>query len=101
MAWIDSPVSAYSSLLGGLTCTVPGFIVAKRFQRIKASADHGSIVRGELVKFALSVVFFIAVFTLVEPLAVVYFFGTFAVLQLAWVVVPLQEARRLRRTDKS
>lgn len=51
------------------------------------------IVRGELVKFILSIVLFIGVFTLVKPLNALFFFATFIGMQLLYAVVPLFEAR--------
>lgn len=51
------------------------------------------IVRGELVKFILSIVLFIGVFTLVNPLSALFFFATFIGVQLLYAVIPFIEAK--------
>jgi ATP synthase protein I len=96
-------VAAYSSLLGGMVTVLPGFIAARRLRNsllIKQSELLGGIstlvVRGELVKFALSVMLFIAIFILVTRLSAAFFFTTFAGTQLIYLVLPVVEANRLR-----
>ena len=96
-------VAAYSSLLGGLVTVVPGFVAARRLRSILAIRQpelpggvNTLVVRGELVKFALSVILFIAIFALVTRLSAAFFFATFAGTQLLYLVLPVVEAIRLR-----
>jgi F0F1-type ATP synthase assembly protein I len=50
------------------------------------------LVRGELVKFLLSIVLFLGIFVAVNPLNALFFFGTFVAMQLLYAIVPLVEA---------
>ena len=96
-------VAAYSALLGGLVTVIPGFVAARRLRTSLTMSQpelsgglNTSVVRGELVKFALSVIMFIAIFALVTRLSAVFFFGTFAGTQLLYLVLPVVEANQLR-----
>ena len=51
------------------------------------------VVRGELVKFLLSIVLFVGIFVAVNPLNALFFFGTFVAMQLLYVIGPLIDAR--------
>lgn len=80
-------------------CVVPGVFIL--FQSEKAQAARGpglgEAMRGEVGKLLITGVLFAAVFIGVKPIDVVAFFGTFVVLQLAYVIVPLIDARRMMR----
>jgi len=102
MCLIFGLAAAYSTLLGGLVCVVPGFIAArmvitKGVRLEKSETGLGPVIRSELTKLVLSVVLFIATFTLVKTLDVLFFFGAFIGLQLVYVAVPVMEANLLRR----
>ena len=87
----------YSALLGGLVCVVPGLYVLAMSIRPAASGSSGigNVLRGEAGKFALSIMLFALIFTFVQPINVLVFFGTFVGLQLLYAIVPLIEAKRL------
>ena len=51
------------------------------------------MVRGELLKFLLSIGLFVGIFVAVHPLNALFFFGTFVGMQLLYAIVPLVEAR--------
>lgn len=80
-------VSGYSALLGGLTCVLPNAFLALRLVVSRRDPGAGSLVRaayiGELGKLALTVLMFVAVFTLVKPLAPLALFVGFIAAQLA------------------
>jgi len=102
MCLVFGLAAAYSTLLGGLVCVVPGFIAArmvitKGVRLEKYETGLGPVIRSELTKWVLSVVLFIATFTLVKTLDVLFFFGAFIGLQLVHLAVPVTEANRLRR----
>lgn len=102
-------VAAYSAFLGGLVTVLPGYVAARRLRiglmRIRqselSSGVNTLVVRGELVKFALSVILFIAIFVMVASLNAAYFFATFAGSQLLYLVLPVVEANRLRNRFKN
>ncbi len=100
MCLIFGLAAAYSILLGGLVCVVPGYIAA-RMVVAKGVRPNGSglgpVIRSELTKLVLSIVLFIATFTLVNTLDVFFFFGAFIGLQLVYLAVPVMEANLLRR----
>ena len=66
-------VSAYSALLGGLTCVIPNAFLALRLVVPRRDSGPGALLRaayiGEIGKLALTVLMFTIVFTLVRPLA--------------------------------
>lgn len=84
-------VVAYSVALGGLCCVIPGGFAAYRMShptvRVSEAASHVAMAQGG--KFTLTIVMLIAVFSTVDPLAAVYFFGTMLVVQSAYAVEPL------------
>jgi ATP synthase protein I len=83
---IDGRVSAYSSLLGGLTCVIPNAFLALRLVVPRRDPGAGALVRaayiGELGKLALTVLMFGLVFSLVRPLAALPLFAGFIGAQL-------------------
>ena len=96
-------VQAYSALLGGMVTVLPGYVAARRLRTSLSirqpeiiGGGKSLVVRGELVKFALSVILFIAIFVLVKHLSAAFFFATFAGTQLLYLVLPVIEANRLR-----
>ena len=84
---IDGRVSAYSALLGGLTCVIPNAFLALRLAVPRRDRGAGALMQaayiGELGKLALTVLMFGMVFTLVRPLAAGPLFAAFIAAQLA------------------
>jgi ATP synthase protein I len=82
----EGRVSAYSALLGGLTCVMPNAFLALRLAVPRRDPGAGALVRaayiGELGKLALTVLMFGMVFTLVRPLAALPLFAGFIAAQL-------------------
>ena len=82
----DGYVSAYSALLGGLTCVIPNAFLALRLAVPRRDPGAGALVSaayiGELGKLALTVLMFSLVFTLVRPLAAGPLFAGFIAAQL-------------------
>jgi ATP synthase protein I len=79
-------VSAWSVLLGGLTCVIPNSFLALRLVLPRRDPGAGALVRaayiGEIGKLALTVLMFSLVFTLVRPLAAGPLFTGFIAAQL-------------------
>ncbi len=79
-------VSAYSALLGGMTCVIPNAFLALRLVVPRRDQGPGALVRaayiGETGKLALTVIMFTIVFTLVRPLAAGALFAGFIAAQL-------------------
>ncbi len=96
--WVFDWVAAYSALLGGLTCVIPGlYTLATSLQGGDAGNGFARVIKGEGGRLAITIAMFLAVFIFVKPLNVLAFFGLFAVLQFFYAVVPVLDARRLRR----
>ena len=87
--WFFDWVAAYSALLGGLACVLPGlYLFATSLQPPSAGSGLGKALKGEAGRLAITIAIFLGVFALVRPLDVLAFFGAFAVLQLAyWVAL--------------
>ena len=83
---IEERVSAYSVLLGGLTCVIPNAFLALRLVVPRRDPGASGLVRaayiGEIGKVALTVLMFSLVFTLVRPLAAMPLFIGFIAAQL-------------------
>ncbi len=97
-------VAAWSSLLGGFACICPGLYAAIRLKKAVHAEEAsgggsglGPVLMGELGRIVLSAVIFIVVFMTVKPLNVLSFFGTFIVLQLCHVLIPLVDSLRMRK----
>ncbi len=97
------PVVGYSILLGGLCCVVPGAFAAYRMSlptvQVSEAASH--VAKAQVGKFALTVCLLIVVFSQVEPLSGLFFFGTMAVVQLAYVVEPLLHRQYLSNLTRN
>lgn len=91
--------AAYSAMLGGLSVVVPGAVVAGIYER-SAGRLMRPVIQGELWKFALSIICFTGVFTLVRPLNAGFYFGMFVMAQAMFAVIPLIDASRLRSPPK-
>ncbi len=91
-------VAAYSAFLGGMSSALPGMLAVWRLRRAEANGFAG-VLQSELWKFAGSAAMFIAVFVLVKPLNAGYFFGAFIAVHLLYAVIPVLQARRLRRVE--
>ena len=96
-------VSAYSALLGGLTCVIPNAFLALRLVMPRRDPGAGALIQaaylGEVGKLALTVIMFILVFTLVQPLAAGALFTGFIAAQLATFAGFLMRDRDEQRTD--
>ncbi|MBB1488343.1 F0F1 ATP synthase subunit I [Oceanospirillum sediminis] len=86
-------VSAYSALLGGVVCFMPNLYFAWAAFRHQGAQMAKQIVKSfykaEAVKFGLTAVLFALVFALVRPLNPIYFFLTYAVVQVVHWLSPL------------
>lgn len=85
-------VWAYSVLLGGLVCVIPNAFMAQRF--VSAVSQErgkvfGRLIAGEAGKLLLTACLFVLVFTLVEPLQMLLFFGALLVVQLFTWAAPV------------
>ena len=86
-------VYVISAAVGGLACAVPNaFLLWKLFQYKGASAAQKitrSFYQGEAGKFALTMLAFVLIFTLIDPVEPVALFGAFIVVQLVNWFTPL------------
>lgn len=89
-------VAAYSILLGGLVCVVPGMFAAYRLSRQTAnvSVAASDMVMAELGKFTLTFGLLVVIFTQVKPLDALFFFGSLVVAHVFYVVVPLMDRHK-------
>ena len=90
-------LSALSALMAGVVCLIPsGFVLVMSLREISpGETGLANAVRGEVGKFALSILLFALVFAFVKPLDAVAFFATFVVLQLCTAIAPWLRARRM------
>lgn len=97
LALIIGPVASTSALLAGGIAILPGLYTLMMSRRPVSADDNGLglVLKGEIGRLVLAGVLFALVFTQVSPLDAVVLFGTFALLQVAYIVIPLIEARRL------
>ena len=97
-------VAGYSALTGGLICVLPNAFLALRLLVPRSDPGPKALLRaayaGELGKLALTVIMFIAVFTLVRPLAVGALFAGFIAGQLATFAGFLMRDRTATMADK-
>ena len=91
-------VAAYSAIVGGLVCVLPGLYAAIRMSKKigRDSSGLSPVLAGELGKLALSIALFVMAFMIIKPLDAVSFFGTFMASQLVYIAAPLVRANRLR-----
>jgi ATP synthase protein I len=85
-------VSAYSVLLGGLVCVIPNAFMAQRFVSafgLERGKAFSRLIAGEAGKLLMTAGLFVLVFTLVEPLQKVLFFGALLVVQLFGLAAPV------------
>ena len=96
---VVSELTAWSALLGGLVCVIPGIYIlllsSWRHPQTAASTGLGIVLSGEAGKYGLSIVLFVLVFTLVQPLDPLVFFSVFGGLQLINLLLP-----KLRQVEK-
>ena len=98
LLWLlESRLSGYSALIGGLIFVIPNAYFAHRTYRYQGARQMhlavSNIFRAESIKLALTAVFFAAVFTLMEPVHVPALLFTFAVMvvlgtALRWLIRP-------------
>ena len=76
---------------------VPGLFSLAMSRRpvLRGDSGLGLVIKGAIGRLLIAGVLFVLVFTQVNPLNAVVLFVTFGLLQLAYVVVPVLEARRL------
>ena len=83
---IGGSVAGYSALLGSLVAVVPNAFLALRLAVPRRDPGAHALVRaayiGELGKLALTVLFFVLVFTLVKPLSAAALFAAFIATQM-------------------
>lgn len=83
-------IAAYSAFLGGLISAAPSaYFAYKTFEHRGARATEqmiASVFKGEAVKLGLMAAGFALTFASVKPLAPVWVFGGFVVVQLAGIV---------------
>ena len=86
-------VHAASAFIGGLACAIPNsYLTWKAFRYRGASAAQNiarSFYQGEAGKFALTVLAFVLIFTLVKPIEPLSLFGAFVLVQAVNWFTPL------------
>ena len=89
--------AAWSALLAGLVCVLPGlYMLGVSLRPVRAgSSGLGLAIRGEVGRLALSAALFAWVFVFCRELHAAAFFATFIMLQAAGMAAPLLNARRL------
>lgn len=91
-------VYAISAAVGGLACAIPnGYLVWKLFQYRGAHAAQKivkSFYQGEAGKFALTMLAFVLIFTLIDTIEPVVLFGAFIAVQLVNWFTPLLIGRQ-------
>ena len=98
-------VAGYSALLGGLITVLPNAFLALRLALPRRDPGAQALVRaayvGELGKFALTVLFFSLVFTMVRPLSAAALFAGFIATQLVTLTGFLMQSGQQRETSNS
>ena len=94
-----SKIAAISVLLAGVSSFLPTlFVLILSLKPMTPGLTGlGQVLRGEAGKFALTIALLTSIFTLVKPLSVAAFFGTFVLMQLCQALVPLVDANRLMK----
>ncbi|MET4692249.1 F0F1 ATP synthase subunit I [Endozoicomonas lisbonensis] len=91
-------IHATSAFLGGLACSIPNaYLVWKAFRYRGANAAQKiarSFYQGEAGKFALTMLAFVLIFTLVKPVEPLSLFGAFVLVQAVNWFTPLLVGRR-------
>ena len=92
-----SKVAAISALLAGVSSFLPTLfvLILSLKPMTPGQTGLGQVLRGEAGKFALTIGLLTSIFTLVKPLSVAAFFGTFVLMQLCQALIPLVDANRL------
>lgn len=84
---------AVSALSGGLACSIPNAYLVWRAFRYRGASAAQEIVRsfyqGEAGKFALTILAFILIFTLIPSIEPLAMFGAFALIQAVSWLTPL------------
>ena len=94
-----SKVAAISALLAGVSSFLPTLfvLILSLKPMTPGRTGLGKVLRGEAGKFALTIALLAGIFTLMKPLSVAVFFGTFVLMQLCQALVPLVDANRLMK----
>tara|TARA_Y100001934_G_scaffold260498_1_gene332795 strand:+ start:663 stop:1067 length:405 start_codon:yes stop_codon:yes gene_type:complete len=94
-----SKVVTISIVLAGLSSILPTMFVAlvSLQSTTHIGTGLGRVLKGEAGKLVLTIALLTGIFALVEVLSVAAFFGTFIVMQLCQMIVPLLDAQRLMK----
>ena len=94
-------VAVMSALLAGISCLVPTLYLLVISLKPSPAGDTGlgQVIKGEIGKFVLTMALLAGVFVTVDPLNVWVFFGTFALMQICYAIVPYRRARRMLRQN--
>ncbi|MEX0739881.1 MAG: ATP synthase subunit I [Pseudohongiella sp.] len=94
-------LSAYSLLIGGLICLIPGTLFARRAFKYRGARSAGLIVKelykGEAIKLVLMGAGFALSFIYVKPLDVVALFSGFVLVHITGVLMFV----RVSRSDRN
>lgn len=83
---------ACSILLGGMVVVIPNWLMARYW--MKRTATLGQILLAESGKLGMSALIFSLIFIGFKPLDIRFLFGTYGVLLLFFILIPLLTHRR-------
>ncbi len=93
-------LSAYSLLIGGLICLIPGTLFARKAFKYRGARSAGLIVKelykGEAIKLALMGAGFALSFIYIDPLNVVALFSGFVLVHITGVLMFVRVSRSVR-----
>jgi len=94
--WTD----AYSLLIGGLICLIPGTLFARKAFKYRGARSAGLIVKelyqGEAIKLVLMGAGFALSFIYIDPLNVVVLFSGFVLVHITGVLMFVRVSRPVR-----
>lgn len=93
-------LSAYSLLIGGLICLIPGTLFARKAFKYRGARSAGLIVKelykGEAIKLVLMGAGFALSFIYIDPLNVVALFSGFVLVHITGVLMFVRVSRSVR-----
>lgn len=93
-------LSAYSLLIGGLICLIPGTLFARKAFKYRGARSAELIVKalyqGEAIKLVLTGAGFALSFIYIEPLNVVALFSGFVLVHITGVLMFVRVSRSVR-----
>ena len=93
-------VVSYSVLLGGMVCVIPNAFLIQRFKsaaNLERDKVYRRLIAGEVGKLLFTAGLFVLVFTTVEPLNVLAFFGALISAQFVhWLAPVLLQINRVQ-----